>query len=95
MDSWCILKKNALRDDKILVSKDVGQIKNYVTLIIGKEVVVEVNKGRKKTVVKKGVIEMTYPFFFTLKMDLDGSCQRVSFNYVDILTKTIELEVCG
>ncbi|HSV31176.1 MAG TPA: Veg family protein [Atribacteraceae bacterium] len=78
-----------------MLVQDVCQIKNYVTLIIGKEVVVEVNRGRKKTVVRKGVVEMTYPFFFTLKMDLDGSCQRVSFNYADILTKTIELEVCG
>lgn len=66
-----------------------------MSLIIGREVVIEVNKGRKKTVVRKGVIEETYPFFFTLRMDVDGSCQRVSFNYVDILTKTIELEVCS
>ncbi|MDK2896362.1 MAG: hypothetical protein PWP04_482 [Candidatus Atribacteria bacterium] len=71
----------------------VDQIKEWVSLIVGKEVVVEVNKGRKKTVVREGVVEEIYPFFFVLRMNVNGSCQRISFNYSDILTKTIELEV--
>ncbi|NSW75885.1 MAG: Veg family protein [Candidatus Atribacteria bacterium] len=73
--------------------QSLDQIKEWVNLIIGKEVLVEVNKGRKKTIVRKGVVENTYPFFFTLRVDVDGSCQRISFNYVDILTKTVELEI--
>ncbi|MCX7668083.1 MAG: Veg family protein [Atribacterota bacterium] len=73
--------------------QSLDQIKEWVSLIIGKEVLVEVNKGRKKTIVRKGVVENTYPFFFTLRVDVDGSCQRISFNYVDILTKTVELEI--
>ena len=60
---------------------------------MGEEVVIEVNKGRKKTITKKGVIEKAYPFFFTLITNVDGSSQRASFNYSDILTKTIELEI--
>lgn len=73
--------------------QSLDQIKEWVNLIIGKEVLVEVNKGRKKTIVRKGIVENTYPFFFTLRVDVDGSCQRISFNYVDILTKTVELEI--
>ncbi|MGC8778012.1 MAG: Veg family protein [Candidatus Caldatribacteriaceae bacterium] len=73
--------------------QSLDQIKEWVSLIVGKEVLVEVNKGRKKTIVRKGVVENTYPFFFTLRVDVDGSCQRISFNYVDILTKTVELEI--
>lgn len=73
--------------------QSLDQIKEWVSLIVGKEVLVEVNKGRKKTVVRKGIVENTYPFFFTLRVDVDGSCQRISFNYVDILTKTVELEI--
>lgn len=73
--------------------QSLDQIKEWVNLIVGKEVLVEVNKGRKKTIVRKGVVEHTYPFFFTLRVDVDGSCQRISFNYVDILTKTVELEI--
>lgn len=73
--------------------QSVDQIKAWVLEKKGKEVQIEVNKGRKKTVVRQGIIETAYPFFFTLKMDVDGSCQRISFNYVDILTKTIELKI--
>ncbi len=73
--------------------QSVDQIKAWVLEKQGKEVQIEVNKGRKKTVVRQGIIETTYPFFFTLKMDVDGNCQRISFNYVDILTKTIELKI--
>jgi len=76
-----------------LAVQSLDQIKEWVSLIVGKEVLVEVNKGRKKTIVRKGVVENTYPFFFTLRVDVDGSCQRISFNYVDILTKTVELEI--
>jgi len=76
-----------------LAVQNLEQIKEWVSLIVGKEVVVEVNKGRKKTVVRKGIVEKTYPFFFTLRVDVDGSCQRISFNYVDILTKAVEVEI--
>jgi len=82
-----------MRNEIVLPVQSVDQIKAWVLEKKGKEVRIEVNKGRKKTVVRQGVIETTYPFFFTLKMDIDGCCQRVSFNYVDILTKTIELEL--
>ncbi|MBP9016095.1 MAG: Veg family protein [Candidatus Atribacteria bacterium] len=76
-----------------MVVQDLEQIKEWVASIVGEEVVIEVNKGRKKTITKKGVIEKAYPFFFTLITNVDGSSQRASFNYSDILTKTIELEI--
>lgn len=76
-----------------MVVQDLEQIKEWVASIVGEEVVIEVNKGRKKTITKKGVIEKTYPFFFTLITNVDGLNQRASFNYSDILTKTIELEI--
>ncbi len=59
---------------------------------MGEEVVIEVNKGRKKTITKKGVMK-SLSFFFTMITEVDGSSQRASFNYADILTKTIELEI--
>ncbi|HXL02381.1 MAG TPA: Veg family protein [Candidatus Atribacteria bacterium] len=76
-----------------MVVQNLEQIKEWVASIVGEEVVIEVNKGRKKTITKKGVIEKVYPFFFTMITDVDGSSQRASFNYADILTKTIELEI--
>ena len=48
---------------------------------------------KKKNDNQKGVIEKAYPFFFTMITEVDGSSQRASFNYADILTKTIELEI--
>ena len=82
-----------MRNESILPVQSVDQIKAWVLEKKGKEVLIEVNKGRKKTMIRQGIIETAYPFFFTLKMDIDGNCQRISFNYVDILTKTIELKL--
>jgi|YelNatPaOPRAMG01_1025707.scaffolds.fasta_scaffold19726_2 uncharacterized protein Veg len=77
----------------LLTVQNLQEIKEWIGSLVGREAIVEVNKGRKKTVVRKGVIEGIYPFFFVLRVDVDGTAQRMAFNYVDILTKTVELEI--
>lgn len=73
--------------------QNLQEIREWISSVVGREAIVEVNKGRKKTVVRKGIIEGIYPCFFVLRMDIEGTAQRMAFNYVDILTKTVELEV--
>lgn len=77
----------------LLTVQNLQEIKEWIGSLVGREAIVEVNKGRKKTIVRKGVIEAIYPFFFILRVDVDGTAQRMAFNYVDILTKTVELEI--
>ena len=77
-------------------SDSLDRIKKDVETCIGKKVRLKTNKGRKKTFVKEGILESTYPSIFVVKFDTDqNSTRRVSYSYSDILTETVELTVCG
>lgn len=53
----------------------------------GSEIKFVVKKGRKKYVVQNGVISDVYPSIFTIKTNNSN----LSFSYIDVFTKTIEL----
>ena len=70
------------------------QVRKSIENYIGKEIVVKFNKGRKKSILKKGIIEKTYPCVFVIKIENDNliDCERrVSYSYTDVLTKSVEL----
>lgn len=46
--------------------------------------------GRRKILIKNGVIEKTYSSIFVIK--LEGDIQRrVTYSYSDVLTKTVQI----
>ncbi|MDD3840258.1 MAG: Veg family protein [Clostridia bacterium] len=62
---------------------------------IGERVRLKANKGRRKSFVKEGIIEETYPSVFTVKIDDEkSSARRLSYSYSDVLTQTVELVLC-
>jgi len=72
------------------------KIKKDVETYVGQRVRLKANKGRKKTFVKEGVLEQTYPSIFVVKFEGNrNSVRRVSYSYSDILTETVELTVCS
>lgn len=74
---------------------DLFQIKRDIETCIGEKVQLKTNKGRKKSVIREGVLENTYPSIFVIKFENDyETTRRVSFSYTDILTKAVELVVC-
>lgn len=78
------------------VNNSLDKIKRDVENIVGRRVRLKANKGRKKTFVKEGILEQTYPSIFVVKFENDqNSVRRVSYSYSDILTETVELTVCG
>ncbi len=71
---------------------DLFKIKRNLENNIGMRVQLKAKKGRKKSVIRNGIIECTYPSIFTIKLDNDEEFdRRVSFSYTDVLTKTVEL----
>ncbi|MDR2183768.1 MAG: Veg family protein [Clostridiales bacterium] len=70
------------------VRKDISQI-------VGSKVMLETNKGRQKALVFSGTIENAYPSIFTISLDSGaaGSKRTVSYNYTDILTRSVEITV--
>lgn len=81
----------------MIEKSDLLQVKRSLQNNIGKKVRLTSKKGRKKEVVRQGIIESTYPSIFTIRLDNlpndNGENRRVSFSYTDVLTKTVELVI--
>lgn len=61
---------------------------------IGSNVSVSANKGRKKIVVREGVLKAAYPNLFVVEIDNDfAGTRKVSYTYTDVLTKTVEVTI--
>jgi uncharacterized protein Veg len=75
---------------------DLSQIKKNIEHCIGRKVQLKANKGRKKAFIREGILENTYPSIFVVKFENEfEATRRVSFSYTDILTKAVELVICG
>lgn len=74
---------------------DLFQIKKDIENCVGEKIQLKANKGRKKSFIKEGVLENTYPSIFIVKFENDyETTRRVSYSYTDILTKAVEIIVC-
>ncbi|MCX7712013.1 MAG: Veg family protein [Clostridia bacterium] len=74
---------------------DLFQIKKDIETCIGEKVQLKANRGRKKAIIREGVVENTYPSIFVVKFENDyDTTRRVSYSYTDVLTKAVELVVC-
>jgi len=74
---------------------DLTRVKSDIESNVGNKVTLTAKKGRKKFIVRQGIIESTYSSVFVVKLEVDDdqipSNRRVSYNYIDILTKTVEV----
>lgn len=73
-------------------NESITDIKNGLEPFIGHRIKLRANKGRKKIIEREGVLESTYPNLFTVRLD-EAPSRRVSFNYSDILTQNIQLQI--
>ncbi len=71
------------------------QVRKDMEGFVGSRVKLKANKGRRKTVIKEGILENTYPSIFIVKLDneMENPSRRVSYSYTDILTRTVEISV--
>lgn len=72
----------------------INNIKDRFNELVGEDIVVTVEMGRSKTVTHEGVLTETYPAIFVVELDerSQGSYERVSYNYTDVLTDTIQID---
>ncbi|MBU3851560.1 MAG: Veg family protein [Candidatus Paralactobacillus gallistercoris] len=70
------------------------QIKKYLDQHIGQHLQIMVQAGRKRIIKHNGVLTKTYPAIFTVELDHDHDAyaRRVSYNYTDLLTQTVDLQ---
>ncbi len=71
------------------------ELRRNVESCIGQKVILKANKGRKKVLIKEGVLEEVYPNIFVIRIDSGLNSERkVSYSYSDILTETVEITLC-
>ncbi|HDP70659.1 MAG TPA: Veg protein [Actinobacteria bacterium] len=70
----------------------VSKIKMDLKPYLGEKMKLRANVGRCKVIEREGVLEETHPNLFIVKVDEEQDRTRlVSYSYVDVLTKTVEL----
>ena len=67
----------------------IGQIRGKLNDYIGEEVTIKYNLGRNKYEKYKVTIKELYENVFLV--ELNNNCKK-SFNYTDIITKTIKID---
>ena len=78
----------------MIEKSDLCKIKRRIENSVGDKVKLSANKGKKKSYVKEGIIENSYPSIFTIKFENEYDLtRRLSFSYTDVLTKVIELVI--
>ena len=63
----------------------------------GSEVMIQLDRGRNKVDIQKGVIQEAYPSVFTILVEdeqEDRPSQLLSFSYTDVITKEIRMKLC-
>ncbi len=91
---YCIQLKDG---DVFLATREtLTQLRKNVESCIGQKVILKANKGRKKVLIKEGVLEEVYPSIFVIRIDSGLNSERkVSYSYSDILTETVEITLFG
>lgn len=67
----------------------VGEIKAQINSLIGKEISMEVNRGRRKIENYMGVISKVYPSVFTIKLNEKDS---LTYSYSDVLCGDVKIK---
>lgn len=71
----------------------LDSIKTNMDEHVGEKVLLKANSGRRKVIVKEGILEKTYPSIFIIRIEgSDNTSRTVSYSYSDILTHNVQLE---
>lgn len=70
----------------------VGRIRSDLEGLTGSRIRVRANMGRSKIVEREGVLMQTHPALFVVEVEEKRErTARASYQYVDVLTGTVEL----
>lgn len=70
----------------------VGRIRSDLEGLTGRRIRVKANMGRSKIVEREGVLMQTHPSLFVVEVqEKRERTARASYQYVDVLTGTVEL----
>ena len=69
--------------------------KHDIESCVGRRVRLKTNGGRKRTIIREGIIENVYPKVFTVRCirKNQDDPEIVTYSYIDVLTDTVEIAV--
>ena len=78
----------------MIVKTDLDKCREMLKSYIGQQVRLTSNGGRKRIVVREGIVDSCYPNVFTVRCPRGGRSQELlSYSYVDVLTSVVEVSV--
>ncbi|PKM52600.1 MAG: hypothetical protein CVV02_00245 [Firmicutes bacterium HGW-Firmicutes-7] len=79
----------------MIAKEEISLVRQQVDKYIGSKVLIKANKGRKRVVIKEGVLQSTYPSIFIVKVqnEYQDTYRTVSYSYTDIITNNVELSL--
>lgn len=76
----------------MIYKSDISSLKKDMEDKIGQKIIVKESPGkRSKPLEKEAIIEQVYPTYFRVKFEENE--RRSSYNYTDIFTKSVEVQV--
>lgn len=76
---------------------DIEKVRASVHQQCGSKVLIQLDRGRNKVDIQKGVIQNAYPSVFTVLVsdeEKENPPQLLSFSYSDIITRDIRMKLC-
>ena len=81
-----------LMENEVPPVNRVDQIRSELGHLVGQRIRVRANMGRSRIVERSGTLMQTYPALFVVEVEeRRGRRARQSYQYVDVLTGTVEL----
>ncbi len=77
-----------------MMTTTINNIKDTFDELVGEDIVITVEAGRRKTKTHAGTLSETYPAVFVVELSNNDeeSYDRVSYSYADVLTSSIEVD---
>lgn len=76
----------------MIYKSDISSLRKDMEAKIGQKIIIKESPGkRSKPLEKEAIIEQAYPSYFRVKFEENE--RRGSYNYTDIFTKSVEIQV--
>lgn len=76
---------------------DICKVRASVHQQCGSNVMIQLDRGRNKVDIQRGIIQNAYPSVFTVLVNDESDenpPQLLSFSYTDIITRDIRMKLC-
>jgi uncharacterized protein Veg len=78
----------------MIVKADLDTCRKDMEACVGKRIRLRSSGGRKRTIIQEGILDSCYPNVFTVRCSKRNAYQEmVSYSYIDILTRVVEIAV--